>query len=111
VPLATEVRVAGKGATPRLSWALPDLGGRTISRIRVVVRGEPRVHGRFMSALYVSEDLPASSTSFTLPPDVLKPGERYVFQVSLEDVEGGKVRNRSMSFSEPYAVSDRRASQ
>jgi hypothetical protein len=98
-------RVAGKGAMPRVIWALPDLGGRAIGRIRVVVRGEPRVHGRFMSALYISDSLPATATSFTIPQGVLKPGERYVFQVSLEDVEGSEIRNRSMSFSEPYAVS------
>ena len=105
VPLARDVRVAGKGAMPRVRWALPDLGGRAIGRIRVVVRGEPRVHGRFMSALYTSDGLPATATSFTIPQGVLKPGERYVFQVSLEDMEGSEVRNRSMSFSEPYAVS------
>jgi hypothetical protein len=108
VPLATNVRVEGKGTTPRVSWALPDLGSRTIGRIRVVVRGEPRVHGRFMSALYTSDGLPATATSFTLPQGVLKSGERYVFQVSLEDLEGSEIRNRSMSFSEPYAVSGTR---
>lgn len=105
VPLAKDVRVAGKGVMPRVSWALPDLGGRAIGRIRVTVRGEPRVHGRFMSALYISDGLPATATSFTIPQGVLKPGERYVFQVSLEDMEGSEVRNRSMSFSEPYTVS------
>ena len=105
VPLAKDVRVAGKGAMPRVSWALPNLVGRAIGRIRVAVRGEPRVHGRFMSALYTSDGLPATATSFTIPQGVLKPGERYVFQVSLEDMEGGEVRNRSMSFSEPYVVS------
>jgi hypothetical protein len=105
VPLAKDVRVAGRSTMPRVSWALPDLSGRTIGRIRVVVRGEPRVHGRFMSALYASDGLPATATSFTIPQGVLKPGERYVFQVSLEDMEGSEVRNRSMSFSEPYAVS------
>ena len=104
VPLAKDVRVLGKGATPRVSWAMPDLGGRDIARIRVVVRGEPRVHGRFMSALYVSDGLPATARSFTIPQGVLKPGERYIFQVSLEDMEGGKMLNRSMAFSEPYTV-------
>lgn len=108
VPLATDVRVAGKGAMPRVSWALPDLGGRAIGRLRVVVRGEPRVHGRFMSALYTSNGLPATTTSITIPQGVLKPGERYVFQVSLEDMEGSEVRNRSMSFSKPYSVSAKR---
>jgi len=105
VPLATDVRVAGKGAMPRVRWALPDLGGGTIGRIRVVVRGEPRVQGRFMSALYTSDGLPATATGFTIPQGVLKPGGRYVFQVSLEELEGGKVLNRSMTFSDPYAVS------
>lgn len=104
VPLAKDVRVAAKGAMPRLSWALPDLGGRAIGRIRVTVRGEPRVHGRFMSALYASDSLPATATRFTIPQGILKPGERYVFQVALEDLEGGQVRNRSMAFSEPYSV-------
>jgi len=104
VPLAKDVRVAGKGTMPRVRWELPDLGGRAVGRIRVVVRGEPRVHGRFMSALYVSDGLPATATSFAIPQGVLKPGERYVFQVSLEDLEGGQIRNRSMAFSEPYAV-------
>jgi hypothetical protein len=105
VPLARDVRAAGRGAMPRVSWVLPDLGARAIGRIRVVVRGEPRVHGRFMSALYTSDGLPATATGFTIPQGVLKPGERYVFQVSLEDLEGSEVRNRSMSFSEPYVVS------
>lgn len=104
VPLAKDVRVAGKGAMPRVTWALPDPGGRAIGRIRVTVRGEPRVHGRFMSALYTSDGLPATATSFRIPQGVLKPAERYVFQVALEDLEGGKVRNRSMAFSEPYLV-------
>jgi hypothetical protein len=102
MPLAKDVRVAGKGAEPRVTWALPDFGGRAIARVRVVVRGEPRVHGRFMSALYTSESLPATATRFTIPRGVLKAGGRYVFQVTLEDVEGGEVRNRSMSFSDPY---------
>jgi hypothetical protein len=106
VPLATDVGVAGTGATPRVRWALPELGGRAIARIRVVVRGEPRVHARFMSALYTSDGLPATATSFTIPQGILQPGKRYVFQVSLEDMEGSEVRNRSMSFSEPYFVSE-----
>jgi hypothetical protein len=104
VPLAKDVRITGRGAEPRVTWALPDFGRRDIGRIRVVVRGEPRVHGRFMSSLYWSEDLPATAKSYAIPPGVLKQGERYIFQVTLEDVEAGEVRNRSMAFSAPYAV-------
>ena len=104
VPLAKNVRVAGRGAEPRLTWTMPDFGGREIARIRVAVRGEPRVHGRFMSALFWSEDLPATAKSYAIPRGVLKQGERYVFQVTLEDVQAGEVRNRSMAFSDPYTV-------
>ena len=104
VPLAKDVRITGRGAEPRVTWALPDFGGREIGRIRVAVRGEPRVHGRFMSALYSSEELPATAKSYAIPRGVLKQGERYIFQVALEDVAAGEVRNRSMAFSAPYTV-------
>ena len=104
VPLAKDVRVTGRGAEPRVTWALPDFGGREIGRIRVAVRGEPRVHGRFMSALYSSENLPATAKSYAIPRGVLKQGERYIFQVTLEDVQAGEVRNRSMAFSALYTV-------
>ncbi|HZM33155.1 MAG TPA: hypothetical protein VFC18_01580 [Burkholderiales bacterium] len=35
-------------------------------------------------------------------PGILKRGERYVFQVMLEDLEGGALENRSLAFSEPF---------
>ena len=103
VPLVTDVRVAGKGAQPRLSWKLPDLSGFDVERIRVAVRGGARVQGRFLSELYVSGDLPPSATSFRIPAGVLERGERYVFQVMLEDIEDGRLENRSLTFSDPYA--------
>ena len=103
VPL-TSVRVTGKGAEPRVSWKLPDLRGFDIERIRVGVRGGARVQGRFLSLLYVSGDLPPSATDFRIPPGVLAKGERYVFQVMLEDLEDGQLENRSLSFSDPYSV-------
>lgn len=102
VPLVTDVRVAGKGARPRLSWKLPALAGFDVERIRVAVRGGARVHGRFLSELYVSGDLPATATSFRIPAGVLERGERYVFQVMLEDLEDGRLENRSLTFSDPY---------
>lgn len=55
--------------------------------------------------MYVSSDLPPSATAFVIPPGVLAMGERYVFQVALEDLEGGVLENRSVTFSEPYTVS------
>jgi hypothetical protein len=104
VPLAPDVRVSGKGAQPRLRWKLPDLAGFDVERIRVGARGGQRVHGRFMSLVYVSADLPPTATSFRIPAGVLRPGERYVFQVMLEDIEGGQLENRSVAFSEAYTV-------
>jgi hypothetical protein len=105
LPFVRDVRVAGKGATPRLRWQLPDLAGFDIDRIRIAVRGGPRVQGRFLSALYTSGDLPPGATSFRIPAGVLTPGEHYVFQVMLDDLEGGRLENRSSSFSAPYTVS------
>ena len=104
VPLIDKVRVTGKSTRPRISWRLPNLKGFDIERIRVAVRGNPRVHGRFMSQLHVSGDLPPTATRYTIPAGVLAAGERYVFQVMLEDLEGGALENRSLSFSDPYTV-------
>jgi hypothetical protein len=87
----------------------PDLGGFDVERIRIAVRGEPRVHGRFLSELYVSGELPLSATAFTSPPGVLAAGKRYVFQVMLEDLEDGTLENRSIAFSEPYVVARQEA--
>jgi hypothetical protein len=104
LPLARNVRVTGKGATPRLSWQLPDLAGFDVERIRVAVRGGTRIQGRFLSVLHVSGDLTPTATSFRIPAGMLSPGERYVFQVMLEDLEGGQIENRSLTFSDPYTV-------
>lgn len=105
VPLVQNVRVMGTGAEPRVSWEMPDLTGFDIDRIRVGVRGGKRLHGRFLDLLYISAALPPSTTDFAIPPGVLASGERYVFQVMLEDLEGGLLENRSLTFSEPYTVS------
>jgi hypothetical protein len=104
VPLVRNLRVNGGGVQPRLTWELPDLTGFDVERIRVGVRGGKRLHGPFMDLLYVSGDLPADATAFTIPAGVLAAGERYVFQVMLEDLEGGALENRSLTFSDPYTV-------
>ncbi len=104
IPLVNNVRVTGGGAQPRVSWTLPDLARRNIDRVRVAVRGGQRLHGRFLSVLFVSADLPATATDFTIPPGILALSERYIFQVMLENLEGGELKNRSLTFSEPYTV-------
>lgn len=96
----------GTGAQPLLRWSLPQ--HLDADRIRVGVRGGERVHGRFMSLLYVSGDLPPTATSFRIPAGVLSEGERYVFQVMLEELEGGMLANRSLNFSEPYVAARRK---
>jgi hypothetical protein len=105
VPLVRNVRVTGSGPQPTVRWVLPDLTGFDIDRIRVAVRGGERVMGRFLDTLHVSGDLPPTATTFRIPAAVLASGERYVFQVMLEDLEGGALENRSSTFSEPYYVS------
>jgi hypothetical protein len=104
VPLAASVRVIGKGAAPRLAWKLPGLAGFDVDRIRVGVRGGEKIQGRFLSLLWVSDALPVTATRFAIPAGVLKRGERYVFQVMLEDLEEGRLENRSLAFSDPYRV-------
>jgi hypothetical protein len=49
-------------------------------------------------------DLPPTATAFVIPPAVLAAGERYVLEVMLEDLEGGELQNRSLTYSEPYTV-------
>jgi hypothetical protein len=105
IPLIGKVLVSGKRTQPRLAWKLPDLEGFGIERIRVAVRGGARVHGRFLSQLWVSPDLPPTATRYAIPAGVLRAGERYVFQVMLEDLEDGVLENRSLSFSDPYTPS------
>ena len=99
------VRVIGKrSACCLISWKLPGLVGFDVDRIRVGVRGGEKMQGRFLGLLWVSEALPASATRFAIPAGVLKRGERYVFQVMLEDIEQGRLENRSLAFSDPYWV-------
>jgi hypothetical protein len=102
VPLALDVRAKQAGLRPVISWKLPALAGFDVERIRVGVRGGEKVQGRFLSLLWTSDALPATSTRFTMPAGVLRRGERYVFQVMLEDLEGGRLENRSLAFSDPY---------
>ena len=105
VPLVRHVQVTGRGAEPLVSWELPDLTWFDIDRIRVGIRGGKRLYERFLDLVYVSSDLSPTATAFAIPPGVLASGERYIFQVMLENLEGGVLENRSVTFSEPYTVS------
>jgi hypothetical protein len=99
-----KVEVKRRGTQTLVNWVLPDLKGFDVDRIRVAIRGGQRLHGRFLSVLHVSGDLPPTATRFTVPPAQLVAGERYVFEVALEDLEGGALENRSLTYSDPYTV-------
>jgi len=104
VPLMRKVEVRRRGAQTLVSWVLPDLKGFDVDRIRVAIRGGQRLHGRFLPVLHVSGDLPPTATRFTIPRAQLVAGERYVFEVALEDLEGGALENRSLTYSDTYTV-------
>jgi hypothetical protein len=105
VPLVRNAQVTGRGAEPLVTWEVPDLTRFDVDRIRVGIRGGKRLYERFLDLVYVSGDLSPTATAFLVPPGVLALGERYIFQVMLEDLEGGVLANRSVTFSEPYTVS------
>ena len=73
-----------------------------MQRIRVGVRGGPKIQGCFLGLLHASDPLPPQASSFRVPEGWLASGERYVFQVMLEDLEDGRLANRSLAFSDPY---------
>lgn len=100
IPLAVDVRAKGKGTRPTLSWKVPKEA--RVQRIRVGVRGGPKIQGRFLGLLHASDPLPPQASSFRVPEGWLASGERYVFQVMLEDLEDGRLANRSLAFSDPY---------
>ena len=66
------------------------------------MRGGVRIQGRYLSLLQVSSPLPPAAVRFEVPKGWLQSGERYVFQVMLEDVVGDRLQNRSLAFSDPY---------
>jgi hypothetical protein len=104
IPLMQKVEVRRRGAQTQVRWVLPALAGFDVDRIRVAIRGGQRVSGRFLSVLYTSDPLPPGATTFTVPPGLLAAGERYIFEVALEDLEAGALQNRSLTYSAPYVV-------
>ncbi len=102
VPLMRKVEVQRRGAQTNVLWVLPDLAGVDVDRIRVAVRGGARISDRFLGVLFVSPALPPGATAYTIPSELLAAGERYIFEVALEDLEGGALQNRSLTYSDPF---------
>jgi len=94
VPLATNLQIVGSGATPTVTWSLPDLTGINVSVLRF------RVHDDATDDTLLGISLPVSTTSFAIPVGLLAPGVSYIFQVNLD---GGE--NVSSAFTQtPYVV-------
>lgn len=98
IPFAQNVLISDAGATPTLSWTLPDLTGFDVDRIRV------RAVETDTGLIVFQAALAANATSYTFNPGVLQFGHTYFYRVMLEDLENGLQENRSNAFS---AVSTR----
>lgn len=103
----TNVSISGSGNTPTFSWALPT-NSANIDAVRIQVWDHQRSVGvgqagvggaGIADVVYVSEKIPTSQTSFTLPatlvtpkPDgsdatvQLQPGSLYSLEISLIDL-------------------------
>ena len=99
LPLMQNVQVVANGTTPTVTWTLPDLSGFDVDAIRVRAVVSATASQIFESAL-----LPTSTTSFTLPAGVLSLGTGYEFRVLLDDFAGGRLENRSNTFSSIYVA-------
>ena len=93
LPFATDVQASDHGATPTITWSLPDLSGFDVDRIRL------RAIDAMSGAQIFQTNLAAEATSFTLPNGVLLAGHSYYYRVILEDLNNGLLENRSNAFS------------
>jgi len=93
LPLVLNLSVTQDGATPLIAWDLPDLSAFDVDRIRF------RVIDASNGASIRQYVLPASDTSFRIPLGVVSVGGTYEFRVMLDDLAGGRLENRSNTFS------------
>lgn len=94
LPLVLNFHLIANGTTPTLAWDLPDLTGFDVDRIRV--RAADADTG---IPIFQSIGLSPLTTSFVMPAGFLQFGKGYEFRVIVEDLEGGKLENRSNTFS------------
>jgi hypothetical protein len=79
VPLVQNLQVVGTGATPTITWTLPNLVGFDVDLIRF------RAINDATDDFLLNTVISVSSTSFTIPGGVLLPGVPYIFEVVLQD--------------------------
>jgi hypothetical protein len=79
VPLAESLQVLGGGATPTITWSLPDLTGFDVDFLRF------RVYDDSSNDIILNTVLPLATTGFAIPVGLLGPGVPYIFSVNLND--------------------------
>ncbi|MGA9868928.1 MAG: PEP-CTERM sorting domain-containing protein [Acetobacteraceae bacterium] len=105
-PFVTGVSISGSGLAPTLNWSVPSGSSATTEVIYIftVTPGHP--HG---GAAFASANLPAGTTSYTVPAGVLAPGNLYSFSVQSDIYSGGgssgHVQARSRQFTAPFVAS------
>jgi hypothetical protein len=109
MPLAQNVTITGTGANPTLHWDLPAASpGTAIDWASVFVF--ERLSPTTFDILHLSDNLPASQTSYVIPANLINPafgatvtdlslvdGKTYIVAVALADGdEAGRIRTRSL---------------
>jgi hypothetical protein len=95
VPLVENLLLVGSGATPTLTWTLPNLAGFDVDRTRIGVFNDATDDG-----LANPPSLPGTPTQFTIPSGLLQPGVPYIFTVTLNDDGFFGLENRSSAFTQ-----------
>jgi outer membrane protein assembly factor BamB len=99
LPLAENLQLTGSGATPTLSWTLPDLTGFDVESTRIFVYNDAT------DDIIANPLLAGTPTQFAIPSGLLVPGVPYVFAVNLNDDEAFGLENRSVAYTQsPYLV-------
>jgi len=97
LPVPEGITVQGTPVGASVKWTLPDLTGFDVEYVQVrIIQVSP------LAEVFMSNFLPVHTTSFAAPPGLLHVGVEYVYQVSLEDVEGAYEENRSNALSAPF---------
>lgn len=79
LPFVQDLQVIGTGATPTITWTLPDLAGFDVDAIRL------RVWNDAKDDAILNNLIAGTLTQFTVPSGVLLPGVPYIFAVVLQD--------------------------
>ena len=105
IPLVNSPQVSGALLTPHVTWTLPDFTGLGVTRILIRVRDlDHLVNGVNADIIFSSASLAANATSFDVPAGVLAPGKHYSFDILVDNIVEGFLRNRSETFTGIYAT-------